>query len=193
MDFGEHTEYIHFQKWSMDIREINMPRSISAIGWSMILFSLIIILIEFSGLLSNPMQQLNAILVTFPQARTGLESVTDLFQYNILWSIYTIIYFVVVLGGAIQFVRFRAIGRTILEIACWVGMLNACLDTWLSYILWKKLQSVLSVVTGTLGISAGQINPIGMITLVVGFFLWIIPSIGMILYLRNPKIKAVMK
>jgi hypothetical protein len=178
---------------TLNIQGFNMPRSISIIGWSTILFSIIIILTEFFGLFSNPMQQLNAILVTFPQARTGLESVTDLFQYNILWSIYTIIYFVVVLSGAIQFVRFHAIGRTILEIACWIGIVNACVDSLLSYILWKKMQAVLSAVTGTMGISMGQINPFGILTLVIGFFLWIIPSIGMILYLRNPKIKAAMK
>jgi hypothetical protein len=177
----------------LDIQGFNMPRSISFIGWSTILFSIIIISIEFFGLFSNPMQQLNAILVTFPQARTGMESMTDLFQYNLLWSIYTIIYFVVVLGGAIQFIRFHAIGRTILEIACWVGMANACIDSLLSYILWKKMQTALSAVTGMMGLNMGQINPFGIITLAVGFFLWIIPSIAMILYLRNPKIKTAMK
>jgi hypothetical protein len=170
-----------------------MPRSVSIIGWSTILFSIIIIFTEFSSLLSNPMEQLNAIFITFPQARNGMESMKELFQYNLLWSIYTILYFVVVLGGAIQFVRFQAIGRTILEIACWIGMLNACVDSLLSYILWKKMQAALSAVMGTMGISFGQINPRGIITIIISFFLWIIPSIGMVLYLRNPKIKALMK
>jgi hypothetical protein len=44
-----------------------------------------------------------------------------------------------------------------------------------------------------MGMSLGYINPLGMITIILGFFLWIIPSIGMILYLRSPKIKANMK
>lgn len=170
-----------------------MPRSISVIGWSTILFSTIIILTELFSLLSNPMEQFNVLFNAFPQARNGMESVTELFQYNRLWSIYTILYFFVVLTGAIQFVRFHAIGRTILEIACWVGMVNACIDTLLSYLFWKNMQTALMSVMGTMGMSLGSINPLGMITIILGFFLWIIPSIGMILYLRSPKIKANMK
>ena len=171
-----------------------MPRSISVVGWSTILFSIIIILMEFFSLLSNPMEQLNVLSSTFPQARNSMESVTELFLFNRLWSIYTILYFSVVLAGAIQFVRFHsAIGRTILEIACWVGMVNACVDSLLGYIFWKNMQAALSSFTGTMGMSLGYINPLGMITIILGFFLWIVPSIGMILYLRNPKIKAIMK
>jgi len=167
-----------------------MPRSISVIGWSTILFSIIIILTEFFSLLSNPMEQLNAVFITFPQARNGMESLTDLFQYNLLWSIYTILYFFVVLVGAILFVRFHVIGRTILEIACWVGIVNACVDSLLSYILLKKMQATLS---SAMGMSSGYINPLGTITIILSFLLWIIPSIGMILYLQNTKIKAAMK
>ncbi len=170
-----------------------MPRSISVIGRSTIFFSIIIIFLEFLSLLSNPMEQFNAILSAFPQARQGMESISELFEYNLLWSIYTILYFTVVLGSAIQFVRFRTLGRRILEIACWIGIVNACIDSLLTYIMWKKMQAVLSTVVGTMGISLGQINPFGAITIIIGFFLWIIPSIGMILYLRNPKIKAAMK
>ena len=165
-----------------------MPRSISIIGWSTILFSIIIILTEFFSLLSNPMGQLNVLFSMFPQAQNGMKSVTDLFQFNRVWSVYTIFYFSVVLAGAIQFVRLQAIGRTILEIACWVGIANACVDSLLSYILWKNMQAALSTVMGTMGMSLGYINPLGMTTIIIGFFLWIIPSIGMILYLRSPKI-----
>jgi hypothetical protein len=139
------------------------------------------------------MEQFDAVFSTFPQARNGMESLTELFQYNLLWSIYTILYFFVVLTGAIQFVRLHAIGRKILEIACWVGMVNACVDSLLSYILWKNMQAALSNVMGTIGTSLGYINPLGTITIILGFFLWIIPSIGMILYLRSSKIKAIMK
>jgi hypothetical protein len=177
----------------LNIGELLMPRSVSVIGWSTILFSIIIILTEFFGLLSNPMEQLNVLFSAFPQARNGMESMTPLFQYNRIWSFYTILYFLNVLAGAIQFVRFQEIGRKILEIACWVGMVNACVDSLLSYILWKNMQAALSTVMGTMGMSLGYINPLGMTTIILGFFLWIIPSIGMILYLRSPKIKANMK
>ncbi len=170
-----------------------MPRSISVVGWSTVLFSIIIILTEFFGLLSNPMEQLNVLFSAFPQARNGMESVNELLQYNRIWSIYTILYFFVVLAGAIQFVRVRAIGRTILESACWVGIVNAFVDSLLSYILWKNMQEALSKVTGTMGMSLEYINPLGIITIILGFFLWVVPSIGMILYFRSPKIKTIMK
>jgi hypothetical protein len=167
-----------------------MPRSITVVGWSIILFSAIIILTEFSSLFSNPMEQFNALFSTFPQARNSMESITELFQFSRMWSIYTIFYFSIVLTGAIKFVQFRPIGRTILEITCWVGMTNAFVDTLLSYILWKNMQSALSHAIGAMGINLGNINPLGIFTIILGFFLWIIPSIGMILYLRKPEIKT---
>jgi hypothetical protein len=184
---------LYKQEYILNIGGFIMPRSISVVGWSTILFSTIIILTEFFSLFSNPMVQLNVLFSTFPQAQNGMESVTELFQFNRMWSIYTIFYFSVVLAGAIRFVHFHEIGRTILEIACWIGMVNACVDTLLSYIFWKNMQAALSTVMGTMGMSLGYINPLGMITIILGFFLWIIPSIGMILYLRSPKIKANMK
>jgi len=170
-----------------------MPRSISVVGWSTILFSIIMILIEFFSLISNPMEQLNALFSTLPLTQNGMEPFTELFQFNLIWSIYTIFYFLVVLAGAIQFVHCREIGRKILEIACWTGLVNACLDSLLSYILWKNIQAALSSVMGNMGMSLEYINPLGMITIILGFFLWIIPSIGMILYLRSPRIKTNMK
>jgi hypothetical protein len=170
-----------------------MPRSISVIGWSTVLISIIMILTEFISLLSNPLEQFNVLINTFPQVRNGMESMTQMIQYNRIWSIYTIMYFIFIFVGAIQFIRCQSIGRTILEIACWIGMINACVDSLLSYILWENMQAALSSVMGTMGMSLGYINPLGMITIILGFFLWIIPSIGMILYLRSPKIKANMQ
>jgi hypothetical protein len=170
-----------------------MPRSIFVIGWSIILFSIIIILSEFFSLLSNPMEQFAMLFSAVPQARKGMESVTILFQYNRVWSLYLILYFFVVLVGAIEFVRYHAIGRMILEITCWIGMVNACIDSLLSYIFWNNMQAALSSVMGSMGTSIGYINPLGIITIILGFFLWIIPSIGMILYLRNPRIITMMK
>jgi hypothetical protein len=184
---------LYKQEYILNIGGFIMPRSISVIGWSAVLFSIIIILSEFFSLLSNPMEQLNILLGTLPQARNAMESIAELFHFNRIWSIYTIFYFSVVLIGAIKFVRFRAIGRTILEVTCWVGMLNACVDSLLSYILWKNMQAALSTVMGGMGMSLGYINPLGMITIILSFFLWIVPSVGMILYLQNQKIKEAMK
>jgi hypothetical protein len=170
-----------------------MTRSISIIGWSTIFLSIIIILSEFFSLFSNPLEQLNTLFTMVPQARKSMESMTALFLFNRFWSFYTIIYFFVVLAGAIQFVSFRRMGRTILEIACWVGIINACADSLLSYVFWKNMQAALSSTMGTMGMNLTSINPLGIMTIILGFLLWISPSLGMILYLRNPKIKAAMR
>jgi len=170
-----------------------MSRSIRIIGWSTALFSIIIILSEIFNLLTNPMEQLNMVFNIFPQAKRSMDAMTDIFQYNRIWSVYTIMYFWFVLFGSIQFIRFQGVGRTVLEIACWIGMMNACIDSFLSYMLWKNMRTALSAVTGTMGMGLGNLNPLGMTTIILGFFLWIIPTIGMIVYLRKPGLKALMK
>ena len=168
-----------------------MSRSVRVFGWSTILISIIIIFSELVSLLSNPMEQFNSLFSMFPQARKGIDSMIDLFQYSRLWSIYTIFYFIFVLIGAIQFVSFRAIGRTILEVACWIGIVNACADSLLSYMLMKKMQTAMSSIMGNMGI--GNTDLLGMAAIIIGFFLWIIPSIGMIVYLRRQKLRMLMK
>ena len=170
-----------------------MPRSVRIIGWSTAIFSIIIILSEVSNLLTNPMEQLNIVFNMFPQAKIGMDTLTEIFHYSQIWSVYTILYFLFVFVGSIQFIRFQAIGRMILEIACWIGIVNACIDSFLSYILWKNMQTALSNVTGTMGMDLVNLNPLGMATIILGFFLWIIPSIGMIIYLRKHGLKALMK
>ena len=170
-----------------------MSRSIRIIGWSTALFSIVIILSEFSNLLTDPMEQLNMVFNMFPQAKSGMESVIETMQYSRIWSVYTILYFCFVFFGSIKFIRFQVVGRMILEVACWVGMVNACIDSFLSYMLWKNMQTALSSVTGIMGMGLGNLNPLGMATIILGFFLWIIPTIGMIVYLRKPGLKALMK
>jgi hypothetical protein len=170
-----------------------MSRSVRMIGWSTALFSIMIILSEFSNLLTDPMEQFNMVFQMFPKAKSGMDAMTDIFQYSRIWSVYTILYFLFVFAGSIQFIRFTAIGRLILEIACWVGIGNACIDASLSYMLWKQMQAALSNVTGMMGMGLGNLNPLGMFTIISGFFLWIIPTIGMIIYLRKPALKALMK
>jgi hypothetical protein len=170
-----------------------MRRSISVIGWSTILGSIIMILSEFSSLFSNPIEQFNTLFSMLPQARNAMKSMNTLFLVNQFWSVYALVYFFVVLAGAIQFVRFQKRGRTILEIVCWVGVVNACVESLLSYLFWKYMQTVLSSTMGTMGMNMGYINSLGFMTIILGFFLWITPSFGMILYLRSPKIKAAMR
>jgi len=55
------------------------------------------------------------------------------------------------------------------------------------------MKAMLSTVTGLMGMGLENLNPLGMATIIFGFFLWIIPTIGMIVYLRKPALKALMK
>ena len=170
-----------------------MSRSVRIIGWSTAIFSIIIIFSEFMSLFENPMEQLNIFSKMLPQAKSLTDTIANVFQYNRIWSVYTILYFWFVFFGALQFIRFQAIGRMILEIACWIGMANAFVDSFLSYMLWKQMQTALSHVIGFLSTSLSYLNPLGITTIIIAFFLWIIPSIGMIIYLRKPALKALMK
>jgi hypothetical protein len=170
-----------------------MSRSVRIIGWSTALFSIVIILSEVSNVLTNPMEQINMVFKMFPQSKGTMGAMSDMFQYSRFWSAYTILYFSYVFFGAIKFIRFQAIGRMILEFACWVGIVNAFIDSFLSFMLWKQMKAALSSLTGTMGIGIGNLNPLGMVTIVLGFFLWIIPTIVMIVYLRKPALRALMK
>jgi hypothetical protein len=55
------------------------------------------------------------------------------------------------------------------------------------------MQRALSAVIGTMGVSLGNINPLGTAAIILGFFLWIIPTLILIVYLRKPELKALMK
>jgi hypothetical protein len=170
-----------------------MFRSIRIIGWSTALFSIVMILSEGSNLLTDPMEQFNMIFSLFPQTTSGTDAMTNMLHYSRIWSVYSLLYFLFVFVGSIKFIRFQAIGRMILEIACWIGMVNACTDSCMSYILWKNLQAALSTVTGATGIGLGNLHALGVLTIILGFILWIMPTTIMIVYLRKPALKALMR
>ncbi len=171
-----------------------MQRSVAIVGWSTIILSIIAILVNFFGLIDNSMQALLSTLgKAYPWLNNGMDSLMDIIQYSRIWSMYTIMYFLVILVGAIFFVRFQAIGRRILEISCWVGLANACIDSLLSYELWNSMETALAGMTRGTGVSVGRINLFGMIAIIIDFFLWVVPAIGIIVYLRRPTLKALMK
>jgi hypothetical protein len=114
----------------------------------------------------------------------------DLYSYSRIWTWYGILFFVFALVAGVQFVRLRAWGRKALEIVCWVGIFNALADTLLSFLIWKNMQDTLAMVMRGMGGSQYSfINPLGFFTIILGFFLWIIPSVGMVFYLRRPVIR----
>jgi len=145
--------------------------------------------------ITNSVDQVTGLLGGYPGLKTGvLGPMMDMFEYNRIWSYYSICYFLVTCGGGIQFVRFKEIGRKILEIACCVGIVNACVDTVITYTFWQEMENAMSSFGSGLGLGTGlsQLNPLGIGAIVVGFFVWVIPSVGIIIYLRRPSLRALM-
>jgi hypothetical protein len=172
------------------------PTSVIVIGWCTVIASGIMVLVDLVSLLSFSAYDtlgLNSPLLA-PYLPQAMKKVTDLYRYSRIWTAYGIFYFMFVLFAGIQFLRLRAWGRAAMEAACWIGLLNAVVDTLLSYAMWHNMQETLSEVLRGLG--GGQysyLNPIGFFTIIAGFFLWVIPCGLMIVYLRRPKIREAVK
>jgi hypothetical protein len=148
------------------------PTSVIVIGWCTVIASGIMVLVDLVSLLSFSAYDtlgLNSPLLA-PYLPQAMKKVTDLYRYSRIWTAYGIFYFMFVLFAGIQFLRLRAWGRTAMEAACWIGLLNAIVDTLLSYTTWHNMQEMLSAVLRDLG--GGQysyLNPIGFFTIIAGF------------------------
>jgi hypothetical protein len=168
--------------------------SITIIGWTTVVASAIMILVNAMSLLSSSvldsMDMSRSMPMLSQYVPQSMQKIISLYRYSRWWTGYGLAYFVFVLIAGLQFLRFRAWGRRALEVSCWIGLFNAFLDSALSYMIWSNMQDTLSMVMRGLG--GGQssyMNPLGFFTIVLGFFLWIIPSAAMIVYLRRPKIR----
>jgi hypothetical protein len=174
------------------ITPVSRPISIPVVGWSTIMASAVMIVVDAMSLLSfNTLNSLNMDASMISQyVPQGMKKVMDLYSYSRIWTWYGILFFGFALIAGIQFVRLRAWGRKALEIVCWVGIFNAVADTTLSFLIWQNMQDTLSMVMrGAGGSHYSFINPLGFFAIVLGFFFWIIPSIGLIIYLRKTAIR----
>ena len=171
-----------------------MRRSVYFFGWSTVVVSFILFFSQIIGLaVTNSIDQVSGLLGGYPGMKGGLlGTMSDMFEYNRIWSVYSMFYFAVTLVGGVLFVRFREIGRKILEIACWVGMVNACIDTVVNYVFWQDMEESMKSLVGGIGIALQQLNPLGLGAIIVGFLIWVIPSIGIVIYLRRPSLRALM-
>ena len=172
-----------------------MERSVQIFGWSTIVVSVILMFSQLLNLaITDSVNQLSQLVGAYPGFKSGVMGpMMDMFEYNRIWSIYSIVYFIVTLVGGILFVRFKEVGRKILEVACWVGILNAFIDTAISYSFWKQMEAAVTATVGGMGMSLDQLNPLGLGAIIVGFFIWVIPSSGIIIYLRRPSLRALMR
>jgi hypothetical protein len=165
-------------------------RSIPVVGWSIIVLSGIVILMELAGLFqSTMMDRMESLLGSFPQSHAILDSMNTLFFFSRIWSVYTIIYFVFAIIGSIWFNNYLEKGRKMLEIVCWIGFFNACADMLLNY---YTLSMMRNAALKAFGPGTGSIFILEIITLAAGFLLWTIPTVGMLLYLRSSSLKSSM-
>ncbi|MBI3787297.1 MAG: hypothetical protein HY276_03480 [Ignavibacteriales bacterium] len=168
------------------------PPSIPIIGWTTLIASALLILLNILSLFTyNVMEQMGLDLPALSQyIPDSVKRILELYRYQRIWTIYNIFYLAFVAVAAVQFLRLRTWGRLMLEIACWFGLFNACVDTAISYYIWKNMESLTSaLLRGIGGSQYSSLNSIGYYSIVFGFFLWIIPCIGMIIYLRRPRIR----
>ena len=170
------------------------PRSITIIGWSTVLASSIMIVVNVVSLISYSVFNSAGLNLNTPLLSRyipeSMKKVLDLYEYSHWWTWYGVFFFVFVLIAATQFLRLKAWGRTALEVACWIGLFNGFVDTALSYWIWKNVQESISMaLQGIGGSQYSSMNSLGLSAIVVGFFLWIIPSIAVIAYLRKPAIR----
>jgi hypothetical protein len=162
--------------------------SITIIGWVTVIASAIMIVVDAMSLLSYGMIDTLDLNINMPMVSQyvpqSMKKVFDLYRYSRWWTGYGILFFGFVLVAGIQFLRFRAWGRKALEAACWIGLVNALVDTALS-----RQDALSMALQGMGGGQTSYINLLGFFTIVVDILLWIIPSVGMILYLRRPAIR----
>jgi len=170
------------------------PTSIPILGWSTIAASALMIIVNLSSLVTTSALEalnLNFDSPVFAQyVPQSMKSMLDLYTYSRWWTWYGVFYFGFTLAAGVQFVRLRAWGRSALETARWIALLNALVDTILSYKIWSSAQETFTVVLRAMGGShSAYLNPLGFFTIVVGFLLWVVPAAGMIVYLRRSAIR----
>ncbi len=164
-----------------------MKRSAIVLGWSMVIVSCLMIVIEFVSILtSGSAEELAALLNQMPSGgSTASGIVFDTLRYDRAWSVYTIVYFSIVLAGAILFLNRKPVGKLLLRIACWVGIANAFVDSVVSMVLWNEMEKALTSLVGPMSVRFMSWNPFGLVLIIIGFFLWVIPAIGLLFYLRR--------
>lgn len=168
------------------------PPSISIIGWTTLIASALLILLNILSLFTyNMLEQMGLDLPALSQyVPDSVKRILDLYRYQRIWTVYNIFYLAFVAVASVQFLRLRAWGRMMLEIACWVGLFNACIDTAISYYIWRDMESLMSaMLRGSGGSQYSSLSSVGYYSIVFGFFLWIVPCIGVIIYLRRPRIR----
>lgn len=128
----------------------------------------------------------------FPDS-TIERSFDRLIAFNRILAGAELLYFLVVAMATVGLLRFREWGRKTLETCCWVGLGLGAGESVLSYAIWREMQLSLEGLLRSIGAGQHSITtPLGTAAILLGLLLWVVPTVGIGLYLRRPGIRALM-
>ena len=171
------------------------PLSVWVFGLSTSLVSVVMVLSELFNLLSEQAlagMGLDVNLLTRMVPRE-YQSLLDLYEYSRYTSYFNIFYFAAILVASVMFIQLRRLGRTILEIAAWVGLVDGLIEAIVGYLIMQRLQASMAAMMS--GIGAGGYSfqlPVGLAATIFGLALWFIPSVSCLVYLRRRAVREIM-
>ena len=168
----------------------DIPRAILVVGWTTAFASIFMIVMNIFSLVSSAamgemMPDPNLLGGRMPPS---LHAVMQVYQYTQYWLVYGIVYFSFVLVAALQFLRLKAWGRKTFEAACWIGIFNAFADTAFSYYSWHAMKIAMGDLIGQYGGGLSGLHQLGLAAILFGFVLWIVPCVGLIIFVRRPSV-----
>ena len=167
------------------------PCAVLIVGWTGAFTSILMIVMNiFSLVSSSAMEEMllspNLLGTHVPPS---LHAVLEVYQYSRYWLLYGIVFFSFVLIAALQFLRLKAWGRRTLEALCWIGLLNAFADSAFSYYSWIVTRDAMGDVMGRHGSGLSGMDQLGILAIALGFILWVIPCLGLLVFLRRSSVR----
>ena len=168
-----------------------IPRAVLIVGWTSACTSILMIVMNiFSLISSSAMEEMllspNLLGTHVPPS---LHAALEVYQYGRYWLLYGILFFSFVLIAALQFLRLKAWGRRTLETLCWIGLLNAFADSAFSYYSWIVTRNAMGDVMGHSGSGLSGMDQIGILAIALGFVLWVVPCLGLLVFLRRSSVR----
>lgn len=171
-----------------------LPRSILLIGWSTAFAAIAMMVMNIASLTSSAALEelIPSSLFLNGQAPPSLQAVLDVYELGRYWMMFTTLFFVFVLVAALQFLRLRSWGRQALEAACWIGIMGGVVDAVFSYSSWNAMRIAMSDLMGQYGGGLAGAQQLGVVSILLGFLLWGIPCVALMVFVRSAAAKQAM-
>jgi len=171
------------------------PASVWLFGLSTSLIAVIMVLSELFNVLSERALEgmgldMNLLARMIPRE---FQSLLDLYAYSRYASAFNVIYFTFVLVASIMFLQLRRSGRLLLEIAAWFGLVDGMVESILGYLIMEQLQTSMAAMMRGVGAGGYSLQlSLGPAATIFGLIVWLIPSVGCIIFLRRRSIREIM-